>query len=235
MDGTLFLFDIDGTLLSGATRAHAAALRLALTRVHGVDPDAAGIRVEAAGRTDGEIARLILIDAGVSAERIDERADEVREEACRIFAETCEADLSSHLIAGIEDLLAWLGGQQGVLLALVTGNFEPIARLKLRRAGIGRWFEPGQGGFGSDSEDRIALPPIARRRAGDHSGHPHPRERTVLIGDTPRDIACAHADAVRCVAVTTGPFPADELTAADVVVGDAGELRVTLEQWIEAA
>ena len=57
----------------------------------------------------------------------------------------------------------------------------------------------------------------------------------MLIGDTPRDIACAHADGVRCIAVTTGPFAADELTAADVVVGDAGELRVTLEQWIEAA
>jgi phosphoglycolate phosphatase-like HAD superfamily hydrolase len=54
----------------------------------------------------------------------------------------------------------------------------------------------------------------------------------VLIGDTPRDIACAHADAVRCVAVTTGPFPADELTAADVVVGDADQLRGALGELL---
>jgi phosphoglycolate phosphatase-like HAD superfamily hydrolase len=225
---TLLLFDIDGTLLQGATRAHAAALRQALITVHGVDPDAAGIRVSAAGRTDGEIARAILLDAGVSAERIDERADAVCEETCRIFAQTCDADLSPFLIDGIPQLLDWLAGSGRVRLALVTGNYEPVARLKLKRAGIGHWFESGQGGFGSDSEDRLALPPIARRRAGGGPGHPHPRERTIVIGDTPRDIACAHADALRCVAVATGPYPPEELTAADVVVNPASELRRVL-------
>src|SRR5579871_2035541 len=135
MHGTLLLFDIDGTLLSGATRAHAAALRSALRSVHGIDPDAAGIRVTAAGRTDGEIARAILLDAGVSARRIDDHADAVCEETCRIFAETCEADLSGYVIAGIGELLGSLAARDGVRLALVTGNFELVARLKLRRAG----------------------------------------------------------------------------------------------------
>jgi phosphoglycolate phosphatase-like HAD superfamily hydrolase len=222
------LFDIDGTLLSGATRAHAAALRKALTQVHGVDAEAAGIRVTAAGRTDGEIARSILLDAGVSAERIDERADDVRDETCRIFAETCDADLSPFLIGGVGELLAWLAACDGARLALVTGNYEPVARLKLKRAGIGRWFEAGQGGFGSDSEDRLALPPIARRRAGDGRGHPHPRERTIVIGDTPRDIACAHADGLRCWAVATGPYRADALSGAELVVERPSELRDAL-------
>jgi phosphoglycolate phosphatase-like HAD superfamily hydrolase len=226
--GTLLLFDIDGTLLKGATRAHAAALRQALIDVHRVDPDAAGIRVSAAGRTDGEIARAILLDAGVSAERIDERAADVRDETCRIFAGTCDTDLSPFLIDGIVPTLEWLGAAADVRLALVTGNYEPVARLKLKRAGIGHWFESGQGGFGSDSEDRLALPPIARRRAGDGPGHPYPRERTIVIGDTPRDVACAHADGLRCVAVATGPFGAEELSAADVVVSAASELREAL-------
>jgi phosphoglycolate phosphatase len=232
---TLLLFDIDGTLLRGATRAHAAALLSALASLHGVDPDAAGIRVEAAGRTDGEIARLILLDAGISAERIDDRAEAVREETCRIFAETCDEDLSGSVIAGIPSLLEWLAGTGDVRLSLVTGNFEPVARLKLRRAGIGRWFEPGQGGFGSDSEDRLALPPIARRRAGDRPGYPFPRERTVVVGDTPRDIACAHADGLRCIAVTTGPFAAEQLGAADGVARDMAELRVQLEAVLDSA
>jgi phosphoglycolate phosphatase len=230
--GTLLLFDIDGTLLQGATRAHAAALRQALITVHGVDPDAAGIRISAAGRTDGEIARAILLDAGVSAERIDERADAVCEECCRIFAETCDDDLSPFLIDGIPQLLEWLAATDGVRLALVTGNYEPVARLKLKRAGIGHWFTSGQGGFGSDSEDRLDLPPIARRRAGVAPGHPHPRERTIVIGDTPRDIACAHADELRCVAVATGPYAPEELTAADVVVSTAGDLRAALSDQL---
>ncbi|MGH2841931.1 MAG: HAD family hydrolase, partial [Solirubrobacteraceae bacterium] len=53
---------------------------------------------------------------------------------------------------------------------------------------------------------------------------PWPRERTIVIGDTPRDIACARADRVRVVGIATGPFPADELTAADAVAHDAREL-----------
>ncbi len=122
-------------------------------------------------------------------------------------------------------MLSWLEGRSGVALGLVTGNYEPVARLKLARAGIGKWFRSAPGGFGSDSEDRAALPPIARRRAG-HV----PRDRTIVIGDTPRDIACAHADGLRCVAVTTGPYGAGELAGADAVARDVGDLRVKLEE-----
>jgi phosphoglycolate phosphatase-like HAD superfamily hydrolase len=50
-------------------------------------------------------------------------------------------------------------------LSLVTGNLEAVARRKLAAAGVGHYFESGQGGFGSDDEDRAALPAIARRRA----------------------------------------------------------------------
>jgi phosphoglycolate phosphatase len=46
----------------------------------------------------------------------------------------------------------------------------------------------------------------------------------VIIGDTPRDIACARADEVRCVAVATGPYSAAELDGADVVLESAHDL-----------
>lgn len=226
----LLLFDIDGTLLSGATDAHRDALHAALLAVHGVDARRSRLPVVAAGRTDGEIARAILLDAGVSAARIDERAEAVREECCRAYALLCPADLSTTVLPGIGDLLAWLSQRDGVKLALVTGNYEPVARLKLRRAGIGHRFATGQGAFGSDSEDRAALPAIARRRAGT-VGRPHPRNDTVVIGDTPRDIACAHADGVRCVAVATGPYPPGELDRADAIAGDAAELRAVLGRF----
>ena len=228
----LLLFDIDGTLLSGATREHARALDGAIREVHGVNPDNLRSQIGPAGRTDGEIARLILLDLGVSARRIDERADDVREACCRIYAQICPPDLSDHVVPGIPDLLAFLAAREGVTLGLVTGNFEPVARLKLARAGIGRWFPARAGGFGSDSEDRAALPGIARRRVGKRTaaGSSVPREDTIVIGDTPRDIACAWADGVRCVAVTTGQYGPDELAAADAVARDAGELRLRLEE-----
>jgi phosphoglycolate phosphatase-like HAD superfamily hydrolase len=220
----LVLFDIDGTLLTGATRAHSQALDAAIHEVHGVDPAGRRARINPAGRTDGEIARLILLDLGVSARRIDELATDVRDACCRIYAQICPPDLSSHVVPGIVDLLPWLASREGVTLGLVTGNYEPVGRLKLKRAGIGKWFASAPGAFGSDSEDRAALPAIARRRAG-HT----PREQTVVIGDTPRDIACARADGVRCVAVTTGQYGADELSDADAVARDAAELREVLE------
>ena len=221
----LLLFDIDGTLVTRAGKAHAEALNGAIQEVHGVDARDLRERINPAGRTDGEIARLILLGLGVSALRIDERAADVREACCRIYAQICPRDLSEYVVAGIPEVLAWLSEREGVRLALLTGNYEPVARLKLARAGVGKYFEADQGAFGSDSEDRAALPAIARRRAG-HAR----REDTIVIGDTPRDIACARADGVRCVAVTSGQFGADELGGADAVARDAGELRAWLTE-----
>ncbi|HEY2655084.1 MAG TPA: haloacid dehalogenase-like hydrolase [Solirubrobacteraceae bacterium] len=235
----MLLFDIDGTLLRGASFAHAQALRAALHSVHRINVDDIRPSSDAAGRTDGEIARIILLDAGISAERIDERADDVRAECCRLFAELCPTDLSDTVIDGIPDLLDWLTNLEApppVHLALVTGNFEPVARLKLKRSGLGHRFAVGQGAFGSDSEDRAMLPPIARRRAGVIDcapGTSYPRGSTIVIGDTPRDIACARADGLRCVAVCSGPYGAADLTDADAVAGDPGELRQVLASLIE--
>jgi phosphoglycolate phosphatase len=224
----LLLFDIDGTLLSRATTAHSEALHQALHQVHGVDTRAHRGEIAPAGRTDGEIARLLLMHCGVSARAIDDGARDVRDACCEIFARLCPASLADKVIPGVAELVEWLDGRGDVRLSLVTGNYEPVGRLKLSRAGLGRHFPAGQGGFGSDSEDRAALPGIARKRAG-HEGVSHPRARTIVIGDTPRDIACAQADELRCFAVTTGPFAAAELGGADGVAQDARQLRALIE------
>ena len=226
----LLLFDIDGTLLGNAAGAHAQALHQALLEVHGVQTAGLRASISPAGRTDGEIARLLLLDAGVDATRIDRRRSEVREACCRVFAELCPPSLAEKVLPGIADLLDWLAAQD-VRLSLVTGNFEPVARIKLKRAGLGHHFPAGQGGFGSDSEDRAALPPIARKHAG-RDGVAFPRSQTIVIGDTPRDIACARADQDRCLAVATGPFKLDELSDADGVAADAFELRRLLESQL---
>lgn len=221
----LVLFDIDGTLLLKAHREHGEALHAAIRRVHGIEIPAA--RIEAAGRTDGAIARSILTLAGVADDVVSRRSAELRAVACEEYANLCPRDLRDRIAPGVPELLDSLAARDDVRLALVTGNLEPIARLKLSRAGIGHHFERGQGAFGSDSDDRAALPPIARRRAGAEH-RPWPRARTVVIGDTPRDIACARADGLRCVAVATGPFAADELVEAHAVVEAASEIAPAL-------
>jgi phosphoglycolate phosphatase len=227
----LLLFDIDGTLVYRATEAHSKALHAALRTVHGIDLESVRTPISPAGRTDGEIARILLLDAGVSAKRIDERAAAVREECCRIYPRLVAADLSRTVLPGVRETLDLLSPREDVLLGLLSGNYEPVARVKLDRAGIGHYFCSGPGAFGSDSEDRADLPPIARRRAGER-GRPWPREQTIVIGDTPRDIACAQADGVRCIAVATGPYPAPELQAADIVVSDATALAPVVAQLL---
>jgi phosphoglycolate phosphatase len=153
----------------------------------------------------------------------------VAERAVAAYADLCPDDLSHRLAPGIVELLDALGGRDDLFrLSLVTGNLEPVARLKLERAGIGHRFPAGQGGFGSDHPRRSELPPIARARMSDP---PWPRDRTVVIGDTPRDIACARADRVRVAAVATGPFAVEALAEADAVADDARSLLPVLSDW----
>jgi phosphoglycolate phosphatase len=193
--------------------------------VHGL-PSLDG-NVEAAGRTDQSIVHDLLVAAGVDSARADARWPEVRAAAIAVYEELCPPDLADRVAPGVGDLLPALAARRDTFrLSLVTGNLEGVARLKLARAGLGRWFEPGQGGFGSDHRSRAKLPAIARDRAGGW-----PRERTVVIGDTPRDIACARADRVRVAAVATGPFPIEALADADAVVDDARALLPVLEDF----
>ena len=201
----------------------------AAQEVHGVS-DLAAHRVEAAGRTDLAIARSMLLAAGVAADAIDARSAEVAARAVDAYAELCPPDLSPRLAPGVVELLEALAGRPSEFsLSLVTGNLEPVARLKLDRAGIGGYFPGDQGGFGSDHHARAELPPIARARRSDP---PWPRERTVVIGDTPRDIACARADRVLVAAVATGPFRVEALADADAVADDARSLLPVLEDWL---
>jgi phosphoglycolate phosphatase-like HAD superfamily hydrolase len=210
---------------------HALAVREAAAAVHALPSLDAHI-VEAAGRTDLSIARDLLLAAGVRGDRIDAEVAAVADATVSAFERLCPPDLSSKLAPGVFSLLPKLASRpHQYQLSLVTGNLEAVARLKLERAGIGGYFPAGHGAFGSDSENRDELPSIARSRAALPAW---PRERTVVIGDTPRDIACARADGVRVVAVGTGPFGVEALADADAVVSDARALLPVLEDWVSA-
>jgi len=226
----LLLFDIDGTLLLRGAEAHKRSLHHALVEVFGVE-GTESLFLDTPGRTDGEIARIALERNDIPSDAIDARAGELRTAWCRHHASLIEESLAESVAPGMRELMSSLHPREDVRLSLVTGNLEPIARLKLERAGLGEWFPEGQGGFGSDAEDRTVLPALARERAGD-GGKPWPRERTVVIGDTPRDIACARADGVRCVAVATGPFAPEELAEADAVAADGHQLGPVLDELL---
>ena len=221
------LWDIDSTLIMAeACRAHIAAVYAAMRTEYGVpDPAAAGLRFS--GMTDLGIARDILSALSYPPDLFPGRSADFCREAARQHAALCPDDLTGFVFPGIPQLLTGLSARQDVRLGLLTGNIQEIALLKLARAGLAPFFDPGVGAFGCDAADRLALAPIARARAGDGAG-PHPRERTLIIGDTPRDVACAHADGIRCVAVTTGRYDAGQLAAADLIAVDTAQLAAIL-------
>jgi phosphoglycolate phosphatase-like HAD superfamily hydrolase len=104
-------------------------------------------------------------------------------------------------------------------LALLTGNPEPVARARMRRLGLDRFFPPGTGAFGCEAEQRADLIRLARGRAGEP-----PLAEIVFVGDTPRDVDGAHAAGVRAIAVTTGEYGHAELATAGDVLDALSEL-----------
>ena len=209
----LVLFDIDGTLLHGAPEGHAHAMADAMRTVWGVPVVLDDVwATQPAGRTDREIARLVLRGHSVADVAIDACMREWIDLACRVHAQMANAHPPPVAAPDAQAVLASLKGQ-GVEMALVTGNLEKIGRAKVAAAGLGAWFATGEGGFGSDAELRADLVKLARERA---SGR-YPDDQVVVIGDTPRDIAAARADGVRVIAVTTGAHDAGALAGADAV------------------
>ncbi len=213
----LLLFDIDGTLVRGRPLTHQAALTEAVTKVFGLGFEAGAnpvAEVEPWGKTDRQILREVLARADIGAPPTDAvaRWEQLSCEAYVRLEVTSDHGAEAPQLAATAGALSRLR-DAGHALALVTGNLEPIARRKLELRGLGGYFPDGQGGFGSDSELRAELVRIARDRAG-ADGRAHPREDTVLIGDTPLDVAAATTDGVRCIAIEGTRFQAEALLAA---------------------
>ena len=228
----LVLLDIDGTLLHGSPRAHTAALVAALREVHGVPAEAADVAaVRPGGRTDQEIARLVLRRHGVDDDAITAAMPRWMARAAALYPGEEDRHPGSAVAPDAPSALGRMR-RAGGALALLTGNLEPIARAKMARAGLAAWFPEGEGAFGSDDESRDALVPVALARAA-ASGEPP--AGVIVVGDTPRDIACARAGGARCVAVATGPHGAGELAAADAVADDLAGAAAAVEDLLATA
>lgn len=229
----LILWDVDGTLVSGAAEAHGRALEMATAEAIGKQVPTVQ-EIGPGGRTDREIVRILAEAAGLDGDQFRElHADRVITRAVEIYGATVEPDLSDCLLPGVEELIAGLAPRDDLVMGLVTGNIDHVAVLKLSSAGIAQHFDFTCAAFGSDHEDRSVLPGLARSRAGGSAGA-WPRERTVVIGDTTRDIACARADGVGVVCVATGPHSVDDLAEADAVTNEASGLLSIIDRLASA-
>jgi phosphoglycolate phosphatase len=208
MSETLLLFDIDGTLLDTGG-AGAGALLDAAEAVFGVRREELP-PLDLAGATDGGVIRKIFEDA--RHDHCEEKAYAFRE--CylqRLHERLQHRDFSGRLLDGVMPLLSHLQSRHGFSIGLLTGNIRRGAEIKLKRFSIDHHF--ADGGFGDDGEHRNDLGPVAVSRMERATGRRFGPEQIIVIGDTPKDIACAHAMGARCLAVATGRFKRVELAA----------------------
>jgi len=131
-------------------------------------------------------------------------------------------------LPGVRRTLETLNASDDVTLALLTGNLEAGARIKLEYFDLWRFFCCGA--FGNDAQDRRALFAVARSRAEIVTGSAFATSSIVVIGDTPFDVEVARAAGVRAVGVATGQYDRAALVAsgADVVLPSFEDLEATL-------
>jgi phosphoglycolate phosphatase len=194
----LVLFDIDGTLVS-AGGISARALADALERTFGTRGSMEGY--DYSGKTDPLIVRELMSGAGFSQGEIDRRM----RETLALYEGLLTASLRPEHVTpklGMARLLSVLAAEPSVTLALLTGNLEPCARLKLEPVGANGHF--GFGAFGSDHEDRRQLPAVAVERALVATGLRFEGKSIVVVGDSVHDVRCGRGLGVRAVAVASG-------------------------------
>jgi phosphoglycolate phosphatase len=221
--GAAVLWDLDGTLLR-ATGTGVRCFRSALATVCGVEWPTA--RIDFGGRTDPEIAGLLLEASGADAARAADLLAHVES----MYAELeDEFRAATSILPAVEEVLVRLAGT-GTVQTVVTGNIEPVARRKVDAIGMARHLRLDLGAYGSDHHDRPALVALARQRLA-AAGHDVAPDRTWVVGDTPRDLACARANGVRCALVATGTYAREVLDGlgADLVVDDLGAADALVE------
>ena len=205
MTRRLVLFDIDGTLVS-AGGISARTLADALERTFGTRGPMEGY--DYSGKTDPLIVRELMSGAGFSQGEIDRRM----RDTLALYEGLLAASLRPEHVTpkpGMTRLLAALAAEPSVTLALLTGNLEPCARLKLEPVGANGHF--AFGAFGSDHEDRHRLPAVAVERAFVATGLRFEGKKIVVVGDSVHDVRCGLSLGVRAVAVASGKTSADVL------------------------
>jgi phosphoglycolate phosphatase-like HAD superfamily hydrolase len=125
---------------------------------------------------------------------------------------------------GVHATLEDLRGRGDVTLGLLTGNYPEAIPLKLAAIGLDPGWFPITA-FGDEADSRPALARLAIEKYARRLGRPVDPSRVVVIGDTPRDVDCAHRSGAVAFAVASGKFTVDELAAAgaDFVVADLGD------------
>ncbi|MGC9365250.1 MAG: HAD family hydrolase [Fidelibacterota bacterium] len=195
MPKLLILIDIDGTLLypgMAPRYALAAAIEEFVGKTLRFEVD------HLAGMTDPLIVADALRRLNIPAEKRDGLPEKILDRYLVLLQRRYPDAEDHHLYPGTLTLLNYLQSQ-AVRLGLISGNLEQGARIKLAPFNLMRYFSLGV--FSNDHARRDRLPTIALEKCRRQFKEDYPPQRVIIIGDTIRDVRCAHRNAMRAIAV----------------------------------
>ena len=231
----VLLWDLDGTLVRG--RRYGVFKDYTIPMLQAVFGTSGCLgQMIVSGMTDLQIVEEALRGEGITRDHITSRIDELRR--CYIEEMRRATGNGAHIIEampGAREILQALDEHPRYLSALLTGNIEPAAHLKLEITGLSEFFQL-PGAFGDESFDRRDLPAIAAQRINEYLGADLQPEQFIVIGDTPNDIACARHFGAHSVAVATGRIhSADDLRECqpDALLPDLLDTQLVLRTLAE--
>ena len=224
---TIALFDVDGTLVSMGGAAREAFGR-ALAEASGRSISLEGTSF--VGRTDPQIAEEVLTRHGVDGADLEPAIEETIRLYLIHFADALPGTRSARLLPGVRPLLEALSERPEAHAALLTGNVEAGARLKLDHFGLRGYFDFALSCFGNDHADRYQLPGLALQRARTTLGPSITGSQLAIIGDSEHDVLCGRSVGARSIAVGTGWTAAATLRSLrpDHFLSDLSDTRASL-------
>lgn len=197
-----YLFDIDGTLLNSQDAIHYWAFHRGVQQVYGMTLDTTGVPIH--GNTDLGILRGFMEKNGIAESEWLPKLPALVETMC-LYVEENAPGLRPKLCPSIRDLIEYLDSS-GKLLGVVSGNLERIGWAKLQACGLKQWFSFGA--FSDRNEKRVD---IFAEGIEQVRFRLRPDAGVYIVGDTPADIAAAHANGISIIAVATGIYDPHEL------------------------
>jgi phosphoglycolate phosphatase-like HAD superfamily hydrolase len=191
----LVLFDVDGTLLTPGPVPR-LALAEALSRYLGLPVELSFHEV--AGFTDPTIIQNALARYGNHRQVSPAAVEAIIGDYLALVTERLPDSDAVQVFPGAKELVMACRNE-GWTTALLTGNVEQGARLKLDRTGLWELFAFGV--FGNDGNSREDLPWLARERAWEVLSVAFSAKHIILVGDTPNDARIARLNAIRSLIV----------------------------------
>jgi phosphoglycolate phosphatase-like HAD superfamily hydrolase len=197
-----YLFDIDGTLLRCRDRIHVDSFFSSVRSVMGRDLALEGVTLS--GNTDPGILRdafrLAQLEDAHWKPHLESILQRMRDDVA-----ARSADFKIDKMPGVDELLKYLRGK-GAAIGLATGNLESIGWLKIEFLGLRHWFT-----FSGFSDRCITRSEMIAQAANQAHAVAGPQATVCVVGDTPADIAAAHANGLPAIVVATGNYSFEQL------------------------